>query len=156
MDECNDEPQSMHVPPLLAIDGKFPFACDATVDPEAQLPQAVHSEESLRVQVVSKDTAKLHRGQSEAQHADQNRTHLLWECDQASAVNKSCCCREKNTFPTSMQVLICCSSEQKMWDVDAICWWVDQLNFLEFQKTYVLLGRKSHTIMSSHRIFMRL
>ena len=53
MDERNDEPQSVHVPHLRAIDEKSPFACDATVDPEAQsVPQAVHSEESLRVQDV--------------------------------------------------------------------------------------------------------
>ena len=79
-EERNDEAQSVHVPHLRAIDEKFPFACDATVD---SVPQAVHSEESLRVQDVSKDPANLHRGQSGAQHADQNRTHLLWECDQA-------------------------------------------------------------------------
>ena len=67
MDECHDEPQSVHVPHLRAIDEKFPFACDATVDPEAQsVPQAVHCEESLRVQDVSKDPANLHRGQSES------------------------------------------------------------------------------------------
>ena len=84
VDECSDEPQSVHVPHLRAIDKKAPFACDATVDPKAQsVPQAVHSEESLRVQNVSKDLANMHRGQFGSQHADQSRTHLLWECDQA-------------------------------------------------------------------------
>ena len=84
MDECNGEPQSVHVPHLRAIDEKSLIARDATVDPEAQsVPQAVHSEESLRVQDVSKDPANLHHGQSGAQHAYQNRTHLLWDCDQA-------------------------------------------------------------------------
>ena len=74
----------MHVPHLRAIGQKFSFACDVTVDPGAQpVPQSVHSEASLRVQDVSKDPANLHRGQSGAQHIDQNRIHLLWECDQA-------------------------------------------------------------------------
>ena len=46
MDECNGEPQSVHVPHLRAIDEKSLFACDATVDPEAQsVPQAFCSEE---------------------------------------------------------------------------------------------------------------
>ena len=63
---------------------KSPFACDATVDPGAHaVPQVVDSEESLRVQDVSKDPANLYRGQSGAQDDDQNRTNLLWECDQA-------------------------------------------------------------------------
>ena len=84
MDECNGEPQSVHVPHLRAIGEKSLFACDATVDPEAQsVIQAVHSEESLRVPNVSEDPANLHHGQSGAQHAYQNRTHLLWKRDQA-------------------------------------------------------------------------
>ena len=84
MDECNGEPQSVHVPHLRALDEKSPFACDATVDPEAQsVPQAVHSEQSLRVQDVTEDPADLHHGKSGAQHACQNRTHLLRNCDQA-------------------------------------------------------------------------
>ena len=36
MHECNDEPQTVHVPHVRAIDEKFPIACDATVDFEAQ------------------------------------------------------------------------------------------------------------------------
>ena len=84
MDECNGEPQSVHVPHLRAIDEKSLFACGATVDPEAQsVPQAVGPEESLRVRDVSEDLANLHHGQSGAQLACENRTHLLWNCDQA-------------------------------------------------------------------------
>ena len=60
MDECSDEPQSVHVPHLRAIDEKSVLACDATVDPEAQsVPQAVHSEESLRVQDRVKGSCQL-------------------------------------------------------------------------------------------------
>ena len=55
MDECSDEPQFVHGPHLRAIDEKSLFACDATVDLEAQsVPQVVRPE-----------------------------THLLWNCDQA-------------------------------------------------------------------------
>ena len=84
MNECSDEPQSAHVPHLRATDEEFPFACDATADPEAQsVPQVAHSAESQRVHDVSEGLAKLHRDQSGAQHADRNRTHLPWECGQA-------------------------------------------------------------------------
>ena len=37
--------------------------------------------------------------------------------------------RERDKFPTSMQVLTCCSSGQVMWDVDATCWKADQVSF---------------------------
>ena len=50
----------MHVPHLRAIDEKSLFACDATVDPEAQsVTQVVHPEESLEVRDVSEDLASL-------------------------------------------------------------------------------------------------
>ena len=61
MDECNDEPQFVHVPHLRAIDEKSLFACDATVDLEAR--PVVRPEESLRVRDVSEDPANLHHGQ---------------------------------------------------------------------------------------------
>ena len=83
MDECSDEPQFVHVPHLRAVDEKSLFACDATVDLEAQsVPQVVRAEESLRVPDVSKDPANLYHGQFGAQHACQNQTHLLWNFDQ--------------------------------------------------------------------------
>ena len=82
MIECSDEPQSVHVPHLRAIDEKSFFACDAIVGLEAlSVPQVVHLEELLRVRDVSEDLASLDHGQSRAQHACQNRTHLLWNCD---------------------------------------------------------------------------
>ena len=66
-------------PHLRAIDEKFPFA--GTVGPEApSVPQVAHPVESLRVQNVSEDLTNLHHIQPGAQHADRNRTHLLWEC----------------------------------------------------------------------------
>ena len=84
MDECSDEPQFVHVPHLRAVDEKFLFACDATVNLEAQsVPQVVRPEESLRVRDVSEDPANLHHGQFEAHHVCQNQTHLLWNCDRA-------------------------------------------------------------------------
>ena len=50
-DEYSVGPQFVHVPHLRAIDEKFLFACNATVDPEAPLvPQVAHAVESLRVQ----------------------------------------------------------------------------------------------------------
>ena len=65
MDKYNDEPQFVHVPHLRAIDEKSLFACDATVDPEAQsVPQVAHLAESLRVQDVSEDLANLYHSQS--------------------------------------------------------------------------------------------
>ena len=82
MDECSDEPQFVRVPHLRAIDEKSLFACDATVDLEAQsVPQVVHPEEPLRVRDVSEDPANLHHGQFGAQRVYQNQTHLLWSCD---------------------------------------------------------------------------
>ena len=83
-DECSVGPQIEHVPHLRAIDERFLFTCSATADLEApSVPQVAHPVESLRVQDVSMDPASFHRGQSGAQHADQNRTHRLWECGQA-------------------------------------------------------------------------
>ena len=47
----------------------------------------------------------------------------------SGCVHKCCCSRGKDKFPTSMQALICCSSGRVMWDVNATCWWTDQVNF---------------------------
>ena len=60
MDECSDEPQFVHVPHLRAIDEKSLFACDATVDLEAQsVPQVVRPEDSLRVTRRVKGSCQL-------------------------------------------------------------------------------------------------
>ena len=49
MDECSDGPQFVHVTDLRAIEEKSLFACDATVDLEAQsVPQVVRPERRVR------------------------------------------------------------------------------------------------------------
>ena len=76
--------------------------CDATVDLAAQsVPQVVRPEESLRVQDVSEDPANLY-------HRLELSTNVV--------------AAERDKFPTSMQVLTCCSSEQVTLDVDATDW----------------------------------
>ena len=49
-----------------------------------------------------------------------------------------------------MQALIRCSSGQVMWDVDAICWWADQVNFRVSRVLHLAQATESRNNESSN------
>ena len=150
-DESSVGPQFVHVPHLRAIDENFLFACNATVGLEGpSVPQVAHPVDSPRVQDVSMGPASWHRGQAGAQHADQNRTHRLWEC------GRSCHYKEKDKLPTTMQALIFLLLGTNDVGRGRNLLVGRSVEFFELQKTCIPLGRQIHTIMSSHRVFKRL
>ena len=123
----------VHIPHLRAIDEKSLFACDATVDLEAPVGASGCSsrgvtESPRRVrgscQLASRAVWSTTRLSESNTSAVELRSGL--SCPQMLLLQRE---REREKFPTLMQVLTCCSSEQVTWDVGATSWLADQVNF---------------------------